>query len=262
MILNISTLVIGKKYRNYCDLLLYSLNLKSDGDVNVFITHDGGYELDSSLFPKLNILLNILPESHKNFMGRKRFPFFLKNEAIKFAVKYHNDDQYFIHVDCDSFFREHPFSMIKDICEKFTDHSGLFAFKNHGFSSCPGRKPKLKGATLFDGIDYDFGVFYIHQNPNICVWFYEGFMFFKLKKNQILEFTDKWDNTISIVLENNLCFRPDSLEISYACYHTNINMHILIEYFKKYFGFLNKKRFNELFVDNVGDVYNILTMKK
>ena len=251
---------MGETYRNYCDLLLHSLNLKSGGPINVFITHDGGYELNPSLFPKLNILLNVLPESHKNFMGRKRFPFFLKNEAIKFAVKYHSDDQCFIHVDCDSFFRESPHSMMEDIYEKFPNRPGLFAFKNHGFSTCQGRKPKLKGATLFEGINYDFGVFYIHKNPNVCVWFYEGFMFFNLQKKEISEFTNKWDNAISIVLENGLCFRPDSVEISYACYHCNINMYILTEFYKKkYFSFLNKKRFNKLFEYNVGNVYNALT---
>jgi hypothetical protein len=251
MTLNISTLVVGEKYRNYCDLLLYSLNLKSDGDVNVFITHDGNYSPNCVLFNNLNIHTNSLHKDHEKYLSKRHFPFFLKNESIKYALSHHKDDDLFIHLDCDSIFKESPNILLKNIYENFKDKNGLYAFKNHGFKSDPNAKPKLKGQILLNGINYNFGSFCCHKNPDLYIWFFEGFMFFNLLKTEIECFTKKWDDVIMIMLKNDLTFRPDSVEIATSCYHSNINMYILDDYFKtNKFAFLNKKKFDELFLEN------------
>lgn len=260
MILNISTLVVGEKYRNYCDLLLHSLNANTKQIVNVYITHDGGYNPSYNENSNIKIFLNVLPEWYKEHMGKRHFPFFLKNEALKFASNYHKDGDYFLHVDCDTLFKNDPYEMIESIYKNFNRTNCLYVFKNHSFKTVHGRQAKGKHAKLFENVNIDFGVFNFHESPNLNSWFFEAFLLFNISKDNIIKFTEHWDNAIRIIIENGYSYRPDSIEIAYSCYHTNTDMVIIWDWYrKKYFNFLNKNIFNRLFKNKIEMIYNHLS---
>jgi hypothetical protein len=253
MILNISTLVVGEKYRNYCDFLLYSLNRQNTGKIKVCITHDGEYLIRDLEYPNLQIIKNVLNSSYKEHMSsQSHFPYFLKNEAIKFAINNHSDDDVLLHLDCDSVFHGDPYQFIVEILNTYKLKNNLYVFKNNRFKTRSNVIPNKKESILYcNEYDCNLGEFIIHQNPKCCIWFMEGFILFNLDKDNILKFSKKWDDAIEIIHKNSLSFRPDRDEIVYSCLNNNIDMGIVeIKVKDKYFGFLYKHKFDRIWEDS------------
>jgi len=252
MTLNISTLVVGERYRNYCDFLLYSLNRQNIRKIKVCITHDGEYLIRDLEYPNLQIIKNVLNSSYKEHMSSQRhFPYFLKNEAIKFAVNNHSDDDMLLHLDCDSVFHGDPYQFIDEILNTYKMENNLYVFKNNGFKTNKDYIPNKKELTLYcNKYDCNLGEFIIHEHPKCYIWFMEGFILFNIPIEKIKKFSEKWDSAIEIIHENNLSFRPDRDEIVYSCLNNNIDMGIVeIKVKDKYFGFLSKPKFNRIWED-------------
>lgn len=253
--INISTLVIGESYEKYLKLLIHSLELNCQ-DINLYVTHCNNTMKDVGEYDNVKIHTNELNEILPSKKGH--FPFFMKNEAIKFASKFHEEGDFFLHVDCDMYFVGDVIEMIKEI--KNFNKEGLYAQKNHRFTTNLERLPNEKEKKLFEKYQYTIGEFYIHHNPEIMIWFMEGLLFLNVNKEKIIKFSEKWDEAISIVKTHNLSYRPDRDEIAYSCFENNIDMFVIPEYIKKkYFRFLNKGQFNELYekhAENINEVYN------
>lgn len=259
--ITISTLVVGERYRNYAKLLLHSININSERNVNVCITHDGDFTIMRELYPKLNIYLYVLSEDKKKYFGGRHFPFFLKNEAIKNALSIYKNGDHLIHLDCDSLFYRSPYPFLDKVLTTYK-REGIYQFKNHGFKTIKNRSVSPKLNKLFeDFANIDHDGLEIHKNPTIMIWLMEGFIIFNIDRVKIVDFCKSWDDAINIIIDNNLCYRPDSNEIAYSCLMNDIEMNIIQDYIKKTnFAFLKKSNFDGLFLDNtIPEIYHILS---
>ena len=215
MELNFVLLACGKSYEPNLCLLIQSLVYLVSNKVNVYLAHDTNIDIkqvEEIVKGNVNVCLHLQKIDHPK-PKRGRFPFYLKQCALKYFIEYKPESLSMMHcvfLDVDSVILKDPFKIFD-----FTKSKGVYVLRNP-----VGRKFRAKFHKISKFLKVDELKEY--QNPKP---FYEGCMVFHMPRQQFEEFCNTWGAIIELEKKNNLPFRDEGASILHAAMKTNVSVH-------------------------------------
>jgi len=280
-LINIATLCCGVRYSNYLNVALDRIEKAMDLEkniVNIFITCDKNFE-QLKTYKNINVYINLI-ERPKNLKRHWEFPYFLKNEAIKFAIKKidsfkRNESNIYkiyakinniqkdllLFLDADVFVKKD----FQEVLAKIkTLNDGIYVNLNERtFRYYKNKKHLHKKITwlkntfniYFNNLNHSD--IFLNLNPNISIFWIENIIIFNLSSEEIQKICERWDYIISKIKDNEyIVHRGECFDIAVSAYLENINIDFMQNHLNKpiksYFEHINKKRFDKNNLDQLG----------
>lgn len=279
--INIVTLCCGTRYSNYLNVALDRIEKAIDLEkniVNIFITCDSNFE-QLKTYKNINVYINLI-EKPKNLKRHWEFPFFLKNEAIKFAVKKINSfkenesniyklyakinniqKDSILFLDADVFIKEN----FQEVLTKIKSlNDGIYVNLNkRTFQYYKNKKHLYKKITRLKNIfniyfnNINYSDIFLNLNPNISIFWIENIIIFNLSLEDIQKICERWDSIISKIKDDQyIDYRGECCDIAIAAYLENINIDFIQNHLDKsiktYFEHINKKKFDNNNLNQLG----------